>query len=577
MPLCAQQKAKFSIASFEQDPFDLTAKNDAYKKIDGSGALYAIIKVTSNNPDDNLNEYNFNFGNLRSIVEQHDDELWVYVQKNAKIVTISRAGYTTISKYDLRTTIEAGKTYTMSLTTSGPVVYTQMLQFVVKPANVGAVVMIKSSKANASEELFGTVDATGAVAKSLEYGTYTYKVVANNYHTSEGRITLKDKTKNYIEEVALRPNFSEITLNVNSDADIYVNNERKGTRTWTGILRTGNYQVECRQANHRNSSQYITITENEDRTIDLTPPTPITGTLALTSRPLGANISIDGKSYGVTPQNINDLIIGNHTVTLSKANYKPETQTIVVRENQTTDVNIALNNITKMTIKSRPSNSTLYIDGKKVGTTPYTAEMGSGDYDIRITNPQYHDFSRRVHLDSSNPEVNFKLDRQYQLPTSGYVQASAQAGTMIGIGGNIGGYISNFNIEAYLVSTLGSEKLYINNTSGAKSYEESFSGLLIGCKIGYGIIVGTKLRFTPQVGIGSLTVKGGDISTNVLCATTGIRCEYAVAQNIGVSLTPEGYFAVSKKDIFDSLSSASSKIKGWGTGANVRLGLYLYF
>ena len=147
----------------------------------------------------------------------------------------------------------------------------------------------------------------------------------------------------------------------------------------------------------------------------------------------------------------------------------------------------------------------------------------------------------------------------------------------MGVGGNIGGYISNFNVEAYVMSALGSEKLYINNTTGAKSHEESFSGLLLGGKIGYGIIVGTKIRFTPQVGIGSLNVKGGDISTNVLCATAGVRCEYVVASNFGISLAPEGNFALSKKDTFDSLSSASSKIKGWGTGANVRLGFYLYF
>ena len=575
--MCAQQRQKFSIASFEQDPFDLTAKNDVYKKIDGSGSLYAIIKVTSNNPEDNLKEYNFNFGNLRSIVEQHDDELWVYVQKNAKLVTISRTGYTTISKYDLKTTIEAGKTYTMSLTTTGPVVYTQMLQFVVKPVNVGAVVMIKSSKQNATEEMFGTVDATGSVAKSMEYGTYTYKVVANNYHTSEGRVTLKDKTSTYVEEISLRPNFSEITLRVDTDADIYVNNEKKGTRSWTGILRTGNYQVECRQENHRNSSQYITITENDNRTIDLTPPTPITGTLALTSKPLGAQITVDGKDYGTTPKNINDLIIGKHTITLSKANYKSESQEFEVRENHTTDVNITLNDIAKMTIKSTPDNATLYIDGKQVGSTPYTAEMGSGDYDLRLTHPNYHDFTKRIHLDSSNPVVNLKLERQFMIPTSGYVQVSAQVGTMMGVGANVGGYISNFNIEAYVIAGLSKENLYINYTSGASSSEESLSGLLIGGKVGYGFIIGTRMRITPQVGLGSLSITGNEVSTNVLCATAGVRFEYAIVPNFGVSLTPEGCFVVSKKDLFDSLTSASSKIKGWGTGANVRLGLYLYF
>ena len=111
----AQQKQKFSIANFELDPFDTTPQNKLYEKIDGSAFRYAIIKVNSTTPDDNLKAYNFNFGNLKSIVEQHDNELWVYMQKNAKLVTISREGYMTINKYDLKTTIEEGKAYLMTL------------------------------------------------------------------------------------------------------------------------------------------------------------------------------------------------------------------------------------------------------------------------------------------------------------------------------------------------------------------------------------------------------------------------------------------------------------------------------
>ena len=109
------QNRKFSVVSFGLDQFDLTARNDQYKKIDGNGSLYAIIKVTSTNPDDNLSEYRFNFGNMNHQVVQKDGELWVYVQRNAKMVTINRQGFTTINKYDLGTTIEEGKTYTMVL------------------------------------------------------------------------------------------------------------------------------------------------------------------------------------------------------------------------------------------------------------------------------------------------------------------------------------------------------------------------------------------------------------------------------------------------------------------------------
>ncbi|MBP5569892.1 MAG: hypothetical protein J6X46_02530, partial [Prevotella sp.] len=80
---------KFHVASFGEDQFDLAARDERFKKIDGSGSLYAIIKVSG----DDLKEYNFNFGNMNHLVESHEDQLWGYVQKNAKHVTITRSGY----------------------------------------------------------------------------------------------------------------------------------------------------------------------------------------------------------------------------------------------------------------------------------------------------------------------------------------------------------------------------------------------------------------------------------------------------------------------------------------------------
>ena len=191
-PASAQQKLKFSVVEFKQDPLDLSARSEQFKKVDDNGTLYAIIKVKSDFPDDDLQSYHFDFGLMNSFVVMHDDldELWVYVQKNAKTVTISRDGYSTVSKYDLRTTVAAGSTYLMTLSTSGPVVYTQMVLFQVEPKNVSAVIMIKNEKAGAMEELFGVTDQTGGAAKGLPFGTYTYKVAADNYYTTEGRFTL---------------------------------------------------------------------------------------------------------------------------------------------------------------------------------------------------------------------------------------------------------------------------------------------------------------------------------------------------------------------------------------------------
>ena len=669
-PVSAQTKLKFSVAGFEQDLTDLSAQSAEYKKVDGSGSLYAIIKVTSTNPDDDLREYQFNFGSLKHIVDdQHDGELWLYVQRNAKTVTITRKGYATVTRYDLRTSIQAGKNYVMQLSAAQRPVYKQMVKFSINPAKAKAVVMVKSAKEGAEEELFGITDGnTGEVAKSLELGSYTYRVIASGRYTVEGRFSLTDRSSILNEKVNLRaksksavgndsslvkftvapvgtnavllvnrdddssqelfgfadartgiaqkhlapgkytytiisdeyesaegifvvqarqrgaseqgvtlkPNFSTITLKVAADADIYIDNAKKGTRTWTGKLKAGTYYVECRQTNMKNSAQYIKVEKNASRTIQLDSPTPITGTLSVSSNPLGATVTIDGIEWGETPQNI-DITIGHHTVVFTKPNYRSETVQVDIAENLTTDLSRTLVNYAKITFNSTPKGASLSIDGKSVGTTPYTEEMVSGDYLIRLTAPKYRTYERRMHLDSSSPNVEVKLSRQYQQRNAFYLQVGGQAGTMMGVGAAIGGYISNINIEANATMGMANEKIYLNYSSGNEPTLEEVKPMCFGGRVGYGIIIGTRMRLTPQVGATAVSVKDNLIQTNAICATAGLRFEYAIASHFGVSATGEGIFAVSKKDTFKQIEAVSSTVKGWATGGNLRIGAYLNF
>ena len=157
----------------------------------------------------------------------------------------------------------------------------------------------------------------------------------------------------------LRSNGANVTLSVDADADIYVNNTKKGTRSWTGSLKTGLHNVECRQENHRPSSQTISVKEGEDQSIALTAPTPITGVLAITSTPSGAAIHVDDKDYGTTPRNITDLLIGQHTVKLSLNGYGEAQTTVDVKEQQTTDINLALKEKDKAAAISNESESTV--------------------------------------------------------------------------------------------------------------------------------------------------------------------------------------------------------------------------
>ncbi|MCM1140930.1 MAG: PEGA domain-containing protein [Muribaculum sp.] len=581
----AQEKLKFSIAEFASDPFDLSAKTADTEKFDGNGERYAIIKVKSTNPDDKLSEYLFNFGNMNHKVEEHDGVLWIYVQRNAKLVSISRKGYIPINKYDLHTTIQSGKNYVMSITSEEKKVYTQMVQFNVKPANSKAIVMVKSYKEGSQEELFGNIDATGAVAKSLEYGTYTYKVLADNYHMAEGRFTLNNRSETLIENVDLRPNFSDITFNVDADADIYINGERKGTRQWSGVLKAGNYQVECRQVNHKFTSQYVQVTENDNRTINLKAPEPILGTAAITSTPLGSEILIDGKNYGQTPKNL-DLLIGKHTIEISKVGYQSESQSFEVREDRTVDVNITLGRMTTATIKSSPSNSKLYIDGAFKGNTPYTYEGEVGDHKIKLMYYGYKPIEKKVYFGNTD-QMTFSLQKQYVKNKDIYIEAGVGLGSAMNFTAAVGGHIANFNIEVdYSYCFQKSPTIYWNYTGEDYDYSPdacTYSpSLILAGKVGYGIIAGTRFKITPQIGYRFTKLSESGVGwhiddANCSAATIGARVYYAISSHFGISLTPEYAIEVVSSDGFKTLSEVTSKIKNMGEGFNAKFVLVLTF
>lgn len=378
--LMAQQRLNLDVASFVLVETDMDAQ--AHQKLDADGRPMALIKVTSTNPDDNLQAYHFNFGYPKSEVGKYDGEvLWLYVQRNAQQVSITRDGYASVRNRDLGLTIEGGRVYAMQLRSEAPKIYTQMVMFTINPANSRATVTVKAQGDNSIEDVLGMVDETGAVAKNLPLGTYTYRVLAEGYKPVSGIIRLNDMSQTNNEQVKLEARFAMITLNADTDADIYVNGELKGNRSWTGRLNGGKYQVECRKTNHRPTTQTITVKENQDQTISLQAPSPITGTLSVMSKPLGADITIDNQPQGQTPKNIRDLLIGRHTIVAQKSGYESLTQSFDITDGQVTNLNL--------TLKKGTGNDVSDV----IGQTP--SNFASGQKELTI-NPDAVKYQRRA-------------------------------------------------------------------------------------------------------------------------------------------------------------------------------------
>lgn len=296
--------------------------------------------------------------------------------------------------------------------------------------------------------------ADGMAQKLVRFGTYTYKVIAKDYHPTEGRITVDDVNQKKVVNVSLKPafgwidisgssvdgaivyiddkmvgkaplksdkvasgvhnvkivkqmyrnyessvtvtdgavaelrpvlaaDFETVTLTTDADSEIWINEQQRGTGSWTGDLGTGSYIVECRKPNHRTTSETITVSPGMSVTkISLKSPQPIYGVLSIMSAPGNAEVWLDGENIGQTPVYLPETLIGNHTLKLTKSGCADWTGNVSVAEGQIAEINATLQSGAPVTFTSNVASAQLYLDGVLLGPANGTYNVAFGSHTI---------------------------------------------------------------------------------------------------------------------------------------------------------------------------------------------------
>ena len=206
----------------------------------------------------------------------------------------------------------------------------QFVVFVVEPSS--AVVTIDNKHYTLQD---------GAMQAVFDGGAYSYTVSAVGYHSQSGTFTVAGQkvTKN----IKLTADSATVTLSVADGAEIWVNGERKGTGSWRGTLVSGTYIFETRKAGYKSCSVSKHITSDApQQSYTLPAPTPLLGSLVVSGTPIMADVTIDDKVVGQTPIKLDNLLVGEHRVTITKAGYVPKVQNITIVEGKTITLDIAL-------------------------------------------------------------------------------------------------------------------------------------------------------------------------------------------------------------------------------------------
>lgn len=313
----ASQEA--TVKDFEATPMDVTAQQ--YSRLDLHGVKCALVKVQVVAPGVSFS------GNVMGEVEKRGSEYWVYLSQGTKMLKITAETFLPLM-YKFPEPLKSGVTYILRL--QAPQAAGMSGQSAASRANY---LVLRVSPASARVIVDGKdrLVNDGIASVRLEAGTHNYRVEATGYASQEGTVIMAGKKlTRSVELVSTMP-----TLTVTAatpGTEIFVNDERKGTDNWSARMLPDTYTVEGRLAGYRTFNRSITLTESQTQTIAIPALNVITGTLNVEYTPVDAIITIDGRDAGVTPNAINDLAVGTHSVTISKNGYTPVSLTAIVNE-----------------------------------------------------------------------------------------------------------------------------------------------------------------------------------------------------------------------------------------------------
>lgn len=433
----------------------------------------------------------------------------------------------------------------------------------------------------------------GYVPSKLELpiGAHNVSIRKENCIPFNARIKIF-KNEIFLLPASMTAQYKTCELYVDNDAAIYIDSTYVGTGKWIGNLPYGKHLITCALEGYNSTAKEIAVSPESERIYMLPTPSPILGSISITSSTPNALVKIDGEYVGMTPLHLVKAVpIGKRLIEVSKPNHLLFCQETIVSEDSTSELYAELTEFSEVHIHSNPSGAQISINGEIYGTTPCSTDLLLGEHLIELHKQGFRPARKTIIVQTEQPNVELRLIRQYINPSSFYISGEYRYLNNSWIKLGIGGYIKGINIEANAMFSLKeSEIIYWNVPDKmTKPYGYTYKPIFWGGKIGYGFIIGNRTRITPQIGMGILCIEGS-------CAREGnplyelavhkgfcvplvvdTRVDFAVLPSVALSICPEYSINIIESELYKKLADVSKTIDDYGNGLGLSFGINFYF
>ena len=329
--LCCNLSAqKLSVESMTALPMDVSASQ--YERKDLNGQPCALVKVQ-------LATMGARFeGNVVGSADYKTGEYWVYMMEGSYMLSVKHPSFVPLSvnfrDYGI-SGVQGKATYrlTLMMPQAGNMNIDDGMRYLVMTVEpVTATVYI-------DDELQPVEN--GTVTRLLSMGSHRYRVEAPAYEPKSGTFTIGNEKLSL--PVTLQSNMATLSISAATQGtQIYVNDQLRGTSSWTGSLPAGTYRIEGRLQGYRNHRQNITLAQRDHQQITIPALQAIVGNLNVNFQPTHAEVWLDGSKIGTSPDIFRDIMVGSHNVELRASGYTSKQERITIEEGKTAMLSGAL-------------------------------------------------------------------------------------------------------------------------------------------------------------------------------------------------------------------------------------------
>jgi formylglycine-generating enzyme required for sulfatase activity/diacylglycerol kinase family enzyme len=232
---------------------------------------------------------------------------------------------------------------------------------------------------------------TPATLEMLSQGTHTVALRMEGFEPWQEQAHIVPVETTAMEARLINSHGSLTITTEPSDAEVWLDGKPMGRSPIEikAILK-GDHTIQAKKEGYEEVAETVTIAPETPHDTHLE-MTSIYGSLNITSLPTGADIFLDGNPVGISPLKLEKIKKGSHRVSARTICHAEAQQEAVVLGDRMVDVNLRLASICgSLHITSDPSGASIYLDGEKLGQTPFDATgLSQGKHALRFEKEGY--------------------------------------------------------------------------------------------------------------------------------------------------------------------------------------------